>query len=459
MKKLPYKLLFGLVLILLSLSCRQQGENPESEEISFDKVLVTLPEAVNAPDGNGQTGEEGTPPVKTTVDDMLESIRNIYNPVRDWYNPLAAAAIDQTNLLLQEIEKNIFQNPDLMKIIYAEGVFEHTDDNATQKGRITYNENTYRVEFWISLEQTWLKHLDVEFTKEGERYFGRIFIREQQANPENRPEFRIDFDTRDPSLQQQVMELRIVNLDYDDPAVDDFTEDYNIPTKLWLKARQDNETFYSAANVYFKKLHQEENSDFYPYFMTILNNGDPYVYGSTLVNANYIYRCAVDLVADRGAVDLALVPEAIDETATIFADYSIGHIYKEAFAEYIRKDAIDDTPLTELMNIMLTQAGSNIELSETSTTEEIFEALVVIQEYYEKQGEDTEAFDTLLFIVKLVNPGYFDAQTGFVGNDEILAPEWSSDVPAFADFELLSAADVAGDNFTVVMPDDGPPDF
>ena len=87
--------------------------------------------------------------------------------------------------------------------------------------------------------------------------------------------------------------------------------------------------------MYYTNVTIEEQSEFYTYFMTVLNGGEPFVPGTTVVNANYIYRGAVDRDENRGAVDLALVPAANDEVTTIFTDYSMGRIYKESIAAYL----------------------------------------------------------------------------------------------------------------------------
>ncbi len=448
--------------LMFVFSCFPRPPQDDYEEINLDKALLDLPQAVNAPEASSRRlGHLSRSAVGEG--EIIDSLKYIFNPVRDTYNPLAAEAIRFTRLLLADISEAIFQNKDIMRSLHEEGLVELTyeEEDTTHKARLTKNGSSYAIEAWKILEDTWFKFLDLRFAKEGERYYGTIYTREEMLDADIRPEYRFDFDTQNPTVGHS-MQLSAVNLNQQAPATDTPAEKTNIPTKLWLNAQSDNETFYIAGNVYYENINIETDSDFYTYFMSVLNEMEQFIPGVTVVNGNYIYRGAVDLFNDRGAIDLALVPEAVTGSESIFTDYSIGKIYEEAIAEWIRNETVDNSTVTlvQAVNLLLAVAKSDVRISAESSTEEIMTALEIVLEYLDSiRDPDARQISDILFIVQIVNPGYFDSENGFVGNDEIRRPDWADTIPGYETLQVKSAAEVSSDNFTVVMPDDENPDF
>jgi len=191
------------------------------------------------------------------------------------------------------------------------------------------------------------------------------------------------------------------------------------------------------------------------YIMDQLYDGT-YIPGTTVINANYIYSGAVNLANGNGAVSLALVPESDNSTSEVLDNYSVGKIYKEAIAEGIREatDTGSGKRLIQIINEILTQAEKNL-ISEASSTDDIFTALGQVKDYLGE--DDNEALDEILFVVKLVNPGYFEEENGFPGNNLINTPAWAVTIPDFYSFSMKSAKEVSGESFVFERPDDNPP--
>ncbi len=443
---------------LIVISCRNGDDKPAQEEdVQVDKVLLSLPDAVNAP----QSGSEGSRfLISTLVTEatVFEGVEEIFNPVRERYNPLASTVIDTINSSLTAIDEKIFLNTTVMNNLNKDGLVTLTYDNETSKARVTKNGDIYTVELWTSLSGTWLKYLHVSFSRDGDRYSGTITGREQELDSTYRKEYEIKFDTEDPLLGHTI-ELRTINIDYDDPEIDTSWENENIPTKMWLSASTDNTTFSIAANVYYTQVDIASHTRFYEYLMAILNDDEAFIPGTTQVNAHFIYRGAIDVAEDRGAIELALVPETNTDTTEVFSVYSIGEIYREAVADWVQDNGGANRNVINTINNALEEIGSGLTVSPTSSTEEIFDALKAIQDYLEEQDKSIRLLDGVLFVVQLGNPGYFDDKSGFVGNNELRRPAWADEVPGFGDLEVLSAADVAGSGFTVTMPNDEEPDF
>ncbi len=455
MKVLCTGLLVLCVTTFFIISCiSDPGDPPETREINLDKALLDLPSAVNAPQSGSDPGQGSRSIIVHTAEDTaLAVIGTIYNPVRDVYNPLASEIIRFTNQLIAEMDTSLFSNDQVIDTLKSDGVVELTFDDQSQKARMTLDNATYTVESWKKIQNAWLKILDIRFSKNSGRYVGTIHARDEQLDAVHRPEFRIDFDTSDPEVGQ-VMELRVINLDYDDPAVTEEWESFNIPHKLWLKATQDDNSFYIAANVFYRNIYLN-GDQFTPYLMSVLNDNEPYIPGVTRVDANYIYRGAVNVGLNVGAVDLALVPEDTEDTGTIFSLYSMATIYKEAVAAWVK----DNATIIEGLNFILDEVGAGFQISADSGVDEIFSALTLAGQYFEEQGYSDETIDAVLFVVQLTNPGYFDSVSGFVGNDSIRRPLWADAVPAYEFLKVRSAAEISSDTFTVVMPDDVGPDF
>ena len=459
MKTYCKEIIIVVLAVIVVFSCGRNRNDPV-EEISLKKAIIEIPRAVNARQSQQEAGALRTALRDTTDVEsvILASLRDIYNPVREEFNPMASMAIEFTKELLNQIDTNIFGNENIMRKLYNDGIVEVTFDNETQKARMTKQDNTFTLEQWISISDTWLKLMDISFSKDEDRYQGTIYTRAEQIDPADRPEYRFDFDTADPELGQ-TMELRMMNIDFDDPDIDEYRDDYNIGKKLWMKASQDNATFYISANIYFERVDLNPDAGFYEYYMWVLNDENQYVPGETNVHANYIYRGAVQVDDDNGAVDLALVPAMNSEVQTVFDNYSIGNIYREAIAEWVRKDPGDEYVPLEVINYVLEQGGADIQITESSSTDDIFTAIEAVKEILEESGERNNFLESILFVIQIVNPGYFETDYGFVGNDEIRRPEWADAIPPFDHLEVLPAAEVSSAGFTVAMPNDTDPDF
>ncbi|MCP4713995.1 MAG: hypothetical protein GY868_02670 [Deltaproteobacteria bacterium] len=445
--------------LLLPLACiPDSGPGPqEAEEIQLDRALLSMPQSVSRP----QTASRPTPAPGDNASSprgTFGALADIYNPVREWFNPLANKALNFSRNLLQNMTDNIFSNKQLMQRLSDVGLVELTFDKDTQKARITRRDSTFELELWVIDSGVWLKHLNAVFVKNDTRLRGTVYVLDDTAGSGPQPLYRIEFDTEDPELGH-IMELRATDLDYDDPDLAAYEDDYNIADRLWLKAYQKDDIFSIAANVYFKNIDIEREADFYPYVMKILNDGSPYVFGRTTVTANYIYRGTVEVIPDRGAVELALTPAAQTETDYVFSDYSIGSIYREAISNWIKSAVEDNVPLTTLLNTILEDTGSDLVLSDASPTDDIFNALSTIKDYFAARGESIQSINDILFIIKLQNPAYFDAESGFVGNDLIRRPDWADNLPVFDQINVLSSAEVSSDSFLFTMPGSANPDF
>ena len=109
----------------------------------------------------------------------------------------------------------------------------------------------------------------------------------------------------------------------------------------------------------------------------------------------------------------------VEEIENIFTDYSMAALYKEAASLWIKNATQDGVPLIERINIILLASGSDLQISASSDSDEIFNALVIVKEFFDETGRGDNAIEEILFVLNLVNPGYFNAISGFVGNDEI----------------------------------------
>lgn len=446
-------LIFSVIVFSL-LCCDRDAPPPEQEKIRLDDTLFSLPEAVSAPAQSGAHGgdNESAAAARITEQAVLNEIAALYNPVRETYNPLAAEAIGITRELLSSIQSTVFSDQFLMNLLQKAGVIFWTSDNASEKIQVSTQEEGYVIELWRHTD-SWSKVLDMRFTKKQKRYTGTIFVRDtQKCDVYRAPLYRLSFDTGD-SGRGHLMELRAVNLDTLQDSVN------NIPTALWLEVSQDNSTFYMAGNIRYTNVSIAEESAFYPYLMSILNGPDDFLDGHTNVAANYIYRGAVVRADNRGAVDLALVPASDNSTEDLFDTWSIAALYREAIAEWIRSGTLDGEPLTAILNRILDQTDSDITISSASTTQEIFDALKDIKSRLEDRRFDAGDIDNILFIVELGNPGYFNAQSGFIGNNDIRTPSWASGVPSFDNISVLPPAALGETVYSITMPEDRDPDF
>lgn len=414
--------------------------NGFQKEISLSKVILDLPSAISAPEARQDRREIG-PGV------ILYTIKKLYSPIRDEFNPLAAQALDYTKNILFIIDENIFHNRAIMAKINRDNLFEtELNDNGTEGWlRVSKDENTYIVELWQKSGSDWNKVLYVEFTLSNTVYTGTLYTALPVQGSEQDVLYKIDFNTADACGHS--MAVSIINLEYGENYAE------NIPSRIWLKVCQSGNAFYAAGNRYTLNVDMGHDLGFRDEVMDLLYDGD-YVAGTTVVNANYIYTAAVDLAGGNGAASVALVPETDNSTTEMFDIYSVGHIYKEAVAEWIKNTT--DPDLVQIINTVLDEAGQT-SITENSDTDTIFEALKQVKDYLEGQDKDHETLDGILFVVQLVNPGYFEKESGFIGNDLINTPDWAEDIPDFYPFTIKSAAALAGDEFSFEIPDENPP--
>ncbi len=440
--KLIFKL-FLFAVIPVFLSC-----NILTEEISLSKATLDLPSSINEPETRSITRSES--PL------IINALKHLYDPIREEYNPMASQAIDYIKNILLLIDENIFHSREIMTSLIRDNFYElpFTDDNSTENMlRVTRNENDYEVEMWKKAESAWIKYLNIAFTVNRDNLNGIIYLSEPSLVQEKNVLYKIIFNTDDSCGHS--LELSAINLDYSEGA--DLSE--NIADRLWLKICKSSNSFYISANVHYTHVNLGNSTGFDDYVMAQLYDGS-YIPGTTVVNANYIYSGAVNLTNGNGAVSLALVPESDNSTSEIFDEYSIGNIYKEAIVEWIKEatDTESGKPLIQVINDVLNQAEENI-ISVSSSSDEIFTALGQVQSYLETHGNtDNSTLKEILFVVKLVNPGYFEKDNGFIGNDLINTPAWADLVPDFHAFPIKSAAELSGDSFIFEMPNDNPPD-
>jgi len=412
--------------------------NGIQEQITLSKVILDLPSAINAPES--RENKKGV-----SAATIFNTISLLYSPIRDEFNPLAAQALDYTKNIFFLIDENIFHNRPVMAKINRDNLLETDfDDNGTEgRLRISKNESTYTVELWQKNDTAWDKALYVEFTLTNTVYTGTLYTALPVQGSAEKILYKIDFNTADVCGHSMV--ISIINLEYAENGSE------NIPSRIWLKVCKSGNRFYAAGNRYSLNVNIGRDMDFSNEVMDQLYDGE-YVPGTTVVNANYIYTAAVDLTSGNGAASVALVPETDNRTAEIFDIYSVGNIYREAVAQWIKNTT--DPDLIQIINDILTDAGEVL-ISKDSSTNAIFEALQQVKEYLGEQSDET--LDGILFVVQLVNPGYFSGESGFTGNDLINTPSWAADVPNFYPFPILSAAALAADAFLFAIPDENPP--
>jgi len=391
--------------------------------------------------------------IKTTPADITGYLDYLYRPVRSTYNPLAAQAIGFVDNLLEGVETNIFGNQVVMAALADTGEWASYNQAETEAYRVTQSALTYTVEIWKTVDAQGLKILDLEFTDTGSNYRGTAIAVSDTLGLSERPTYQVDFDTADAVLGKYV-ELRAVN-------IQPVTSAANIPRKLWLKAWQDGDGFFVSANIHYVQVDIETTSPFRTQFMEQL--GAP----AADVQASYIYRGAVDVTTDHGGVSLGLVPASVGttDTATLFTDYSIGAIYKTAIAAWIRTNptittSTGDQALITVINDILVFYGQDALAINTGSNEaDIFTALQAVKAILDGGGASSADLDAILFVVKVVNPGYYDGTAGFVGTEELGKPSWAADVPALSGDVGVSAAAIADAAFTVTMPPPAHPDF
>ncbi len=409
---------------------------PGGSSVDVSDVLVDIPSAINNPNASrgvlsGQT--------LTVEEELLADVQPIYNPIREHYNPIAQNVIDFADQLIAGVQTHIFGNEGAMALLDGGEALQSTDSSAGEKWQVTETGGTYTVEHWKTIsDDSWKKiiHMTVN-TESG--YSGTIHACVGSEADDYPMTIKVTYDTADATLGQ-VTELEAVGME----AMADASETNNIPSKLWLKASQKDGVFNVAANVFYTNVVLHDGEDIGPYVTDVIGTG-------TDINGAYVYRGVVAVDTNKGQVSLALTPDDQDEAGTIFDTWSMAEIYKQAVAEWIK----DDGTLIDDINTIADPA-----IHGTSTTEEVFAALVDVADYFEAHGSQDPELLGILFVTKLTNPGYFDgdASSVFVGTEEINKPEWAADVPQTYELDI-EVTPTAISELSVTMPGDAQPSF
>ena len=453
MKYIRFVRYFSLIALVAAtaISCGflLGGENTGDVETmaGLAEALIEFPAALvtSQADASRVTIKE------TTAEGITSYLDYLYKPVRSTYNPLALSAVEFVETVLDAVETKIFAEGSIRRALETSGSWTVKNNTNTEAHRVTRSEGDYTVETWKIIDSAWLKTLHLEFGEAAGAYRGTVIAVKDTPGLSERPIYEVTFDTNDATFGQ-VTEVRAVKIKYDDGIHP------NIARKLWLKAWQTDNDFFVAANIHYTHVNIQTDSPFYDEFMTELGQQA----GTDTVNASYIYRGSVDIDTEQGAVSLALVPEGLAGVETVFTDYSIGELYKRAISDWVRTDPdAESTPTQKLISVInniLTAVGADL-IDTTSTDDEIFAALEATKSYLDSAGQSSNDLNAILFVVKAVNPGYYDAISGFVGTEALNKPTWAGDVPAHDQSIDVSAAVIAADTYTVVMPAPAEPDF
>ena len=415
MMKRQFRILaFGLLLVAaLSMSGCILFPGYRKAAFGLAEALVKMPGAITKRI-DATTSNYIAPRSSNAV---IASLQGIYTPVRDNYNEIANNAIEFTRDLLASIDLELFGNRRLVNYLEENGEFVFND--GSQAWQITQTGTVYTVAGWEKVAGVWYPTIYITFTQDGDHLFGEVVAIDTPEDSDS-PTYRIVFDNADADFQgAMTTELEAVNLDYSNIS------EFNIPTKLWLRAYAQGEVFQIATSVYYTDVNLEDNQDIQPYLMGLIEDplNAPYVPDELGITGLYQYRGTfqVNAEVDRGMIDLALVPGYTDPATTDeFTEYSVGALWKEAIAEWIRGDAA-------LLDAINAAAGSD--LHALSITDEIFTVLV---NYQATLGAgESDDLDNILFVVLLTNPAYFDNQfdDSFVGTAELNTPDWASELP------------------------------
>lgn len=443
MKK--YAILMMVFSVLIVSGCKQPNFQPI---VVLSEVLPTFPASMSS-----QT--RGISPRETTAPEVIDYIGYVYAPVRETYNPLADQALAYINELFSTLDSDVFDSYYIMRDLNDKGICKGTSADQSEKYFITKVDNAYTVQLWKLVDRVWVKTLHLTLTKSESDYSGTAYARAASVSSD-RTEYRLDFNTADPDYSQ-VVEISAINIEPDDAAEEE------IPRKLWLKAWEKDSAFFIAANVFYIRVNIEENSPYRTQFMALLEGDDP-----DNIKGSYMYTAAVSLAAEGteyAGANLALVGESVTDNTAIFTDNSVGALYKEGIAAWLRTDPDNSSGgkiVTDINAILVNGGQSAYVIADpaTATTADIFTALRKTKDLLDLSATANAELDAVLFVVKLVNPGYYDA-TGFIGTEELDKPDWAAQVPAFPEESAISptAADIAADTFTVTMPQDTEPNF
>ena len=424
-------------------------------------ALVQFPESLTKSSTSSQMQSLGSVAPQATEAEVIDYVGYVYAPVREHYNPIAQGAIDFTVEMLTAVEDNILSNGVIMNRLDNRGEVSGYEDGETSAYRVIKPAaNTYTVELWAQSDGAWQKNIDLTVEPSGDGWKGTIIARNTD-DPAKNTLYRVDFDENDADFGK-VTELRAVDLEVYDAADPD--RDENVPTKLWIQAFEKDDKFSVNAAVNYTHIDIEDDSDFGDLFLDEIDSAKTTEDG---IVASYIYQGVASLTEDQGAVSLALVPGDVDDNSTIFDEYAYGEIYKRAIGEWVRTNPeVDDqgTKLIAVVNDILSQiTNPQIDsIDASSSDDDVFLALEDVRDYLEAGGSSTADLDAILFVVEVVNPGYYTSQ-GFQGTSRLATPDWASDLAdSQEDFNgdvEVTAAGIAADDFTVTMPEPATPDF
>lgn len=429
-KSLVLVVIVALAAIGLS-SCGWFGGD---EPLDLSSAIIEMPSAlIPATEGVSASIQSRATDASATV---IERVQSLFTPVRDHYNAMAYQALTATREWLDQIDLHVFQSEWVMDYLAENGAL--IVENETQTGRTEVTQSAdgtaYTVRTW-ALVGEWTKTMDMSFTRAGDRLYGTVVARDDADASEDRPLYQIDFDTADPDYDgAMTTRLRAVNLSYGRLTDADPDNDVNRADKLWVLAYQREGEFHIAANVHYLDV-KVEDTDFGPYYMPVLNNGqvDPYTYGAPGVDGCYSYLGAfLDSEEEsRGKIDLALVPANYAGPVSIFTAYSVGATYAGGVANWVRADTVMQGHINDFLALHADNPDVPADVGPDSTTEGIFAALEFVQA---ELDEPNAELDQMLFVTLLTNPAYFDAaeEDSFIGSEDLNKPEWAADVPDYA---------------------------
>ncbi len=450
-----------VIVVLVLASC---GLFPGADEgIDLTGLTPEIPGVIargGAPAPGGQPAQSLGRMASVSDQELLDELSSVYHPVWNQYNVIGVEAIRFVDEILAGIEENIFGAP-LLRRRAESGetiVFEYSESGgqpAVIRVAFTESTNTWVIEQWRTDTVTdpgtpvLVKNLHVNLVQGPEGDSGTITVRDLSMPESIRTTFAVDF-SRD-SAGNAGITLRGDQLDYDDP--EDPDDDRNIPGRIWLEASEAEDRFVVAGNISYRQVDPPDTWEFRDQYIAVLNGG---VIPESLIPANYLYRAVVNTETDNASIELALAPA--DYAATdVFAELSVGEVYREAIGNWVLSTEGGDPDLVAALNAEL---SLDPPLSGTSTVAEVFAAL----EQLAAADPDNAELAGVLFAVKLTNPAYLEptvvdgepsgrlVSTAGMGAESL--PEWADEVVPPAELLPPTPAFLNGSEFSVAMPSD-----
>ena len=136
----------------------------------------------------------------TVADGILTHVGYIYEPIRQYYNPLAEAGVELAREFVTSVENDIFSDQAVMDQLNELGTINAYDtgsaETATEAYAVAKDNDTYTVEVWSRSNTTdaWIKVLYMTIAPSGSSYKGTITIRTgDEGTPEGQL-FKVDYD-------------------------------------------------------------------------------------------------------------------------------------------------------------------------------------------------------------------------------------------------------------------------